>query len=136
MAIAAPVNETVNGIVFACFQRYSPSCTTKIEKDADSRPRLRIQLHGDADASVSVNLGSVIKRYFALIQDLCIQHSLGAAYPIRIATRLLPNFDAVAVRDGKDIMVFFYLKPRYKILCKNKLKLGTYNTFFDTTKYQ
>jgi len=39
-----------------------------------------------------VYLGSVIKRYFELIQDLCIQHSLGATFPIRIATKLLPNF--------------------------------------------
>jgi len=37
VAIAAPVNETVNGIVFACFQRYSPSCTTKIEKDTETQ---------------------------------------------------------------------------------------------------
>lgn len=41
---------------------------------------------------VTVYLGSVIKRYFELIQDLCIQHSLGATFPIRIATKLLLNF--------------------------------------------
>lgn len=100
MAIAAPVNETVNGIVFACFQRYSPSCTTKIEIEiqdgngnGNGERQIQIQMQSEMRMHLYLYLGSVIKRYFTLIQDLCIQHSLGAAFPIRIATKTFTQLD-------------------------------------------